>query len=107
MNESPVEVGEAKERLYVLNLPRFQPLLDNLNSFVGHCQAKVCQDISEELNGISVPFAFICFGIETVFSQASEQFVDVFLVLFEIVGIDKDIIEIDKDIIEIDHDAFV
>ena len=107
MNESPVEVGEAKEGLYVFNLPRFQPLLDNLNFFVGHCQAEVRQDISEEFNGISVPFAFIRFGVETVFPQASEQFVDVFLVLFEIVGIDKDIIEIDKDIIEIDHDAFV
>ena len=100
MNESPVEVGEAKERLYVFNLPRFRPLLDNLNFLAGHCQAEVCQDISEEFNKISVPFAFICCGIETMFPEASEQFVDVFLVLFEIVGIDKDIIEID-------HDAFV
>ena len=100
VNESPVEVGEANERLYVFNLPRFRPLLDNFDFLVSHCQAKVCQDISEELNGISVPFAFICFDIETVFSKASEQFVDVFLVLFEIVGIDEDIIEID-------HNAFV
>ena len=100
MNESPVEVGEAKEGLYVFNLPRFRPLLDNLNFFLGHCQAKVRQDVSEELNGISVLFAFIRFGVETVFPQASEQFADVFLVLFEIVGIDEDVIEID-------HDAFV
>ena len=100
MNELPVEVGEAKERLYVFNLPRFRPLLDNLNFFVGHCQAEVRQDISEELNRILVPFAFIRFGVETVFPQASEQFADVFLVLFEIVGIDEDIIKID-------HDAFV
>ena len=47
-----------------------------------------------------MPFTFICFGIETVFPQASEQFADVFLVLFEIIGIDEDVIEID-------HDAFV
>ena len=100
MNELPIEVGEAKERLYVFYLPRFQPLLDNLNFLVRHCQAEVRQDVSEELNGISVPFAFIRFGVETVFPKASEQFVDVFLVLFEIVGIDEDIIEID-------HDAFV
>ena len=84
----------------VFNLPRFQPLLDNLNFLVSHCQAKVRQDISKELNGISVPFAFICFGVETVFPKASEQFVDMFLVLFEIVGIDEDIIKID-------HNAFV
>ena len=57
VDESPVEVGEAKERLYVFNLPRFRPLLDNLNFLIGHCQAKVCQNISEEFNGISVPFA--------------------------------------------------
>ena len=100
MNELPIEVGEAKERLYVFNLLRFRPLLDNLNFFVSHCQAEVHQDISKELNGISVPFAFICFGIETVFPKALEQFVDVFLVLFESV-------RIDEDIIEIDHDAFV
>ena len=91
MNESPVEVGEAKEGLYVFNLPRFWPLLDNLNFLVGHCQANVHQEISEEFNGISVPFAFIRFGVETVFPQASEQFADVFLVLFEIVRIDEDI----------------
>ena len=42
-----------------------------------------------------MPFAFISFGVETVFPEASEQFADVFLVLFEIVGIDKDVIEID------------
>ena len=100
VNESPVEVGKAKEGLYVFNLPRFWPLLDNLNFLVSHCQAEVRQDISKELNGISVPFAFIRFGIETVFPKVSEQFTDVFLVLFEIVGIDEDIIEID-------HDAFV
>ena len=100
MNESPLEVGEAKEGLYVFNLPRFRLLLDNLHFFVGHCQAEVFQDVSKEFNGISVPFAFIRFGVETVFPQASEQFADVFLVLLEIVGIDEDIIEID-------HDAFV
>ena len=41
MNESPIEVGKAKEGLYVFNLPRFQPFLDNLNFLVGHCQAEV------------------------------------------------------------------
>ena len=47
-----------------------------------------------------MPVAFICFGVETVFPQASEQFADVFLMLFEIIGIDEDVIEID-------HNAFV
>ena len=47
-----------------------------------------------------MPFAFIRFGVETVFPEASEQFADVFLVLFEIIGIDEDVIKID-------HDAFV
>ena len=93
VNESPVEVGEAKEGLYVFNLPRFWPLLDNLNFFIGHCQAEVCQDVSEELNGILVPFAFIHFDVETVFPKALEQFADVFFVLFEIVRIDGNIIE--------------
>ena len=88
MNELPIKVGKAKEGMNVFDLPRFRPLLDNLDFLVSHCQAKVHQDISEELNGISVPFTFICFGIETVFPKASEQFTDVFLVLFEIVRID-------------------
>ena len=100
MNESPIEVGKAKEGLYVFDLLRFQPLLDNLNFFVGHCQAKVHQDISEEFHRISVPFTFICFGVETVFPKVLEQFADVFLVHFEIV-------RIDEDVIAIDHDAFV
>ena len=41
MNESPIEVGEAREGLYVFNLPRFRPFLDNFNFLVGHCQAEV------------------------------------------------------------------
>ena len=100
MNELPIEVGKAKEGLNVFDLLRFQPLQDNFDFLVGHCQAEVREDISEELNIISVPFAFIHFGVETMFPKVSEQFTDVFLVLLEIVGIDKDIIEID-------HDAFV
>ena len=100
MNESPIEVGEAKEGLNVFNLPRFRPLLDNLDFFVGHCQTKVHQNISEEFHRISVPFAFVCFGVETMFPKPSEQFADVFLVLFEIVGLDEDVIQID-------HNAFV
>ena len=99
MNELPIEVGKAKEGLNVFDLLRFQPLLNNLDFLISHCQAEVHQDISKELNRILVPFAFICFGIETMFPEASEQFADVFLVLFEI--------RIDKDVIEIDHDAFV
>ena len=99
MNELPIEVGEAKEGLNVFDLPRFRPLLDNLNFFVSHCQAKVRQNISEELNGILVPFTFSCFGLETMFPKALEQFADMFLVLFEIVGIDEDVIKID-------HNAF-
>ena len=100
MNELSIEVGEAKEELYVFNLPRFWPLLDNFDFLIGHCQAEVHQDISEGLNRISVPFKFIHFSVETVFPKALEQFADVFLVLFEIIGIDKDFIKID-------HDAFV
>ena len=88
MNELPIEVGEAKEGLNIFDLLRFQPLLDNIDFLVSHCQAEVHQDISKELNGILVPFTFICFGVEIVFPKASEQFMDVFLVLFEIVGID-------------------
>ena len=93
MNEPPVEVGEAKEELNVFNLPRFWPLLDNLDFFVGYCQTEVHQDISKEFHRILVPFTFVCFGIETVFPEASEQFTDVFLVFFQIVGIDEDVIE--------------
>ena len=67
MNESPIEVGEAKEGLYVFDLLRFRLLLDNLDFLVGHCQAKVHPDISEELKEILVPFTLISFGIETMF----------------------------------------
>ena len=88
VNELPIEVGEAKEGLYVFDLPRFRPLLDNLDFFIGNYQTKVNQDISKELYRILVPFTVICFGVETMFPKASEQFADVFLVLFEIVGID-------------------
>ena len=100
MNELPIEVGEAKEGLNVFDLLRFWPLLDNLEFFIGHCQANVRQYISEEFYIISVPFTFICFGVETMFPEVSEQFTDVFHVLFEI-------FRIDKDVSQIDHDAFV
>ena len=100
MNELPIEVGKAKEGLDVFNLLRFWKLLDITDFLVSHCQAEVHQDISEELNGISLPCIFVCFGIETMFPEASEQFTNVFLVLIEIV-------RIDEDVIEIDHNALV
>jgi len=44
--------------------------------------------------------AFVNSGVETIFSESPEYFVDMFSVDLNVVGIDEDVIEIDNNAIE-------
>ena len=66
VNETSVEIGEAKEGLNIFDLPRFRPIPNRLDFLFGHRESLGREHIAEELHRISVPFAFIGFGIETV-----------------------------------------
>jgi hypothetical protein len=66
VNETMVEVGETEEGLNIFDLPRVRPITNRLNFLFGHRKSIGREHIAKELHRISVPFAFIGFGIETV-----------------------------------------
>jgi len=81
--------------LYVLDFAGFRPFEDNLD-FVGrHFKAILSKDESKEFQFGLVKFTFVFTGIKSVSLELSKYFLDVFPVIFHVVGVDKDIVQID------------
>jgi hypothetical protein len=89
-----IEVGEAKERLNIFDFVRFGPVEDSLNFALVHMESIRSENESEILDGRLGELAFFSLSVELMLSEASEYFTDVFLVVFWVVWIDKDVIEI-------------
>jgi hypothetical protein len=66
VNETTVEIGETEEGLNIFDLPRFGPIPNRLEFIFGHRKSFGREHIAKELHRISVSFAIISFGIETV-----------------------------------------
>jgi hypothetical protein len=71
-NKLPIKVGKTEEGLNVFHLPRLRPILDNLHFVIRHSQALIEEDISEEFDGIFVPFTFFSFCKQPVFLEVTE-----------------------------------
>ena len=56
MDEAAVEIGEAKEELYVLDLLRHRPFLYYIDFSCIHEKSAWREDKSEVLNSLQVPF---------------------------------------------------
>jgi hypothetical protein len=66
VNETTVEMGNAEEGLNIFDLLGFGSIPNHLYFLFGHRKSIGREHIAEELHRISVPLAFIGFGIETV-----------------------------------------
>src|SRR5258708_27393250 len=66
MDEPPIEVGEAKESLYILDLPWFGPILDR-GYQVFHC--------------VHVELALLKVSIQSRCAQAMQDFTDMVLMV--------------------------
>ena len=62
INETTVKVGEAEERLNILDFSGFRPILDYLDFVLGHGEAFGRQHISEVFTGSDMELAFVYTG---------------------------------------------
>ncbi|KIN95421.1 hypothetical protein M404DRAFT_165930 [Pisolithus tinctorius Marx 270] len=72
INESSVEICEAKERLDVSHLPRLRPVVDCLNLLSRHGETRGRKNITEVLNGVGVKLALLWLGIKAMLLKAAE-----------------------------------
>ncbi|KIO08902.1 hypothetical protein M404DRAFT_133022, partial [Pisolithus tinctorius Marx 270] len=72
INESSVEICEAKERLDVSHLPRLRPVADCLNLLSGHGETRGRENIAKVLNRFRVELALLQLGIKTMLLKAAE-----------------------------------
>ncbi|KIM68185.1 hypothetical protein SCLCIDRAFT_106247, partial [Scleroderma citrinum Foug A] len=86
MDELTVEVRESEEGLNVLNFPWFRPIGDGLNFLHRHGESVGRETETEVLGGGGMELTFLWLGEEIVLLEASEDFVDVFLMGLEVLG---------------------
>ena len=72
MNEVTVEVGEAEERLNILDFPWYRPILDDLNFVQGHGEAFGRWHVSKVFAGSDMEFAFVCTGKKSISAESVE-----------------------------------
>src|SRR6266581_3588053 len=63
VDETPVEVCEAKERLDILDLMGFRPVLDGFHFLSGHGKSGWGKDIPEVLHSICMELALLGVGV--------------------------------------------
>ncbi|KIO11691.1 hypothetical protein M404DRAFT_126476 [Pisolithus tinctorius Marx 270] len=72
INESSVEIGEAKEGLDVSHLPRLRPVADCLNLLSRHGETGGRKNVAEVLDGVGVKLTLLQLGIKTMLSKVAE-----------------------------------
>jgi len=102
MNEMTVKVGEAEERLNILDFPWYGPILNNLDFVWGHCEAFRGQHVSEVFTGSDMELTFFCMGKNSVSTESTEYFQDMGFRLGNVVRINEVVIQIYDDY-NIDH----
>ena len=98
MDEAAVEVGKPEERLYVFNLPQSGPFLYGFNFSCVHRKSGQRQYKSEVLHGFSMKFTLRWVQEETILPEPSEYLLDMFNVLFQILGVNEDVVEINHNV---------
>lgn len=94
-DESPIKVGKPQERLDVLHFAGFRPVLDNLDFSRIHSQTVRRKKESKILNSILVKSTFVGSSVEPMFSESSENFLNMFAVIIGVVGVDEDVVQVD------------
>jgi len=70
----------------------FGPFGDNIDLVGRHFKAVLSKDESKKFQLGLVEFAFVFMSIKSVGLESSEYFLDVFPVIFHVIGVDKDIV---------------
>ncbi|KIN95626.1 hypothetical protein M404DRAFT_165337 [Pisolithus tinctorius Marx 270] len=80
INESPIEICEAKEGLDVLHLPQLRPVTDCLNFLGRHGETRGRENVAKVLDGVGVELALLWLGIKTMLSKVAEYLFYVIMV---------------------------
>src|ERR1700693_3985398 len=94
MNESAVEVCEAKERLNVLHFAWFWPILNGADFDGVHRKTCWRQNVSEVFNSRRIEDAFRCTSKKPIFAEASEHLAHLRAVKLGGVGKDENVVKI-------------
>ena len=81
--------------MYVPDLTGFGPFEDNFDLVRGYLEAILSKNESKEFEFGLVKFTFVFTGIKSMSLESSEYFLDVLLVIFHVIRVDKDIVQID------------
>ncbi|KAF8228137.1 hypothetical protein L208DRAFT_1293064 [Tricholoma matsutake] len=88
MDEVLVEVAESKAGLNILNLSRFRPAKDGFDFIFGHPEPIKEENESQAFHAVFVEFAFLWGSIEPIFLESLKNFLDVTLMLTDVIGVD-------------------
>ena len=87
LSDLMVKVHESEEGLNVLNFPQFQPVGNGLNFLCRHRESVGRETETEVLGGGGMELTFLWLGEEIVLLETLEDFVDVFLMRLEVLGV--------------------
>jgi hypothetical protein len=91
IDELVVEIGKAKEGLYVFDFAWFWPIKDIficLHFVFSHVESVRGENVSEVFHTVSVKFAFPGVGVQAMVPESAEDFFNVLFVLGHIVRVD-------------------
>jgi hypothetical protein len=94
---SPVEVGEAKERLDGLDGVRSWPLEDGADFGRVHLEAVWSYDVAKVLDGTGMKLALGGLAVKSVVGEKLEDCPDMGSMVRGVGGVDEDVVEVDDD----------
>jgi len=80
--------------LYIPDFSGLGPFKYDLNLVRGHLKAVWCKNESQEFKFSFVKFTFVFTSIQSILSESPEYFLDLFLMILLVVGVDKDVIQV-------------
>jgi hypothetical protein len=96
-DETTIEVGKAKERLYILHFSECGPLEDGIDLVRGHMKTFGGEHKTKILDCILVELTFVRPDVQAVLLESAKDFFYVLPVRGEVVGEDEDVVQIDND----------
>ena len=93
--KASVKVCKSQEGLNLLNGSRSGPFEDSVNLGLCHRDAGGIDHKAEEFGSVNIEFALFGFGVKLMFSKASKNFGNMFIVFLRSLGVNEDIVQID------------
>jgi hypothetical protein len=97
LNKLVIEVSKSQEWLDIFDFARFWPISYSFDFGRIHSDSSGSYQESQVFYGSPVEFALLSFGVKLMTLKASQNFADLLLMRFQVIGVDQDVIEVDDD----------